>query len=155
MKKKKFIKEKQMCIKFEGRLFKSGKYWPVTVPSLGVTTQGKSKKDAYFMIKDAIELLIYRRGFKVNVIPLNDDRFVLFANSKTNDKYLVAMMLKNQRFNAGLTIQQVADRLGVTKHAYAQYEQARALPSLTKIEEFLRAMNKKAHVVLEILEEAA
>lgn len=144
-----------MCVKFEGRVFKSGKYWPVTAPALGVTTQGKFKKDAYFMIKDAIELLVYRKGFSVRVVPLADDRFVLFTNTRTNDKYLVAMMLKNQRARAGLTIQDVADRLGVTKHAYAQYEQARALPSLTKIEEFLRAMNKKAHVVLEILEEAA
>jgi DNA-binding XRE family transcriptional regulator len=144
-----------MCIKFEGSLFKDGKYWPVSVPLLAVCTQGKSKKNAYFMIKDAIELLVYRKGFKVRVVPVDSNRFVLFANSKTNDKYLVARMLQSQRAHAGLTIQQVADRLGVTKHAYAQYEQARALPSLTKIEEFLSAMNKKAHVVLEILEEAA
>ena len=63
-------------------------------------------------------------------------------------------MLKNQRAKYGLSLQEVADRLGVSKNAYAQYEQARAVPSITKVEEFIHAMSDRVHVVLDVLDEA-
>ena len=91
-----------MCVKFEGKLFKDGRYWPVCVPAFFVYTQGKSKKDAYFMIKDALELLVYRPGFEVVVKPLPKNRFVLHAKDSSHDKYLIALMLKNQRGHHGL-----------------------------------------------------
>lgn len=142
-----------MCIKFEGRLFKSGKFWPISVPLLGIYTQGLSKKNALFMIKDALELAIFEPGFKVRVISLSKNRVIVQTERAEDDKHLIALLLKNQRAEQGLSIQEVANRLGVSKHAYAQYEQARATPSLTKIEEFISAMNKHVHVVLELVDE--
>ena len=143
-----------MCVKFEGKLFKDGRYWPIYVPALGVYTQGKSKKDAYFMIKDALELLVYRPGFEVVVTPLSKNRFILRAKNSSHDKYLIALLLKHQRGQHGLSISEVAKRLGITKHAYAQYEQARALPSITKVEEFIHAMSEHAHVVLDVIDDS-
>lgn len=142
-----------MCVKFEGRVFKSGKIWSVEVPTLDVVTQGKSKKNAYFMIKDAVELLVDHTGFEVEVTPLSGDKFLLRAGRSEDDKYLVALLLKQQRAKYGLSLSQVAEKLGITKHAYAQYEQARSLPSLTKIEEFVYAMSKHAHLVVNVFEE--
>ncbi len=141
-----------MCVKFEGRLFKQDRYWPVEVPALDIMTQGRSREDAYVMIKEAVELHVDRPGFKVEVMPSMGEKFVIKAIGVNNDKYLIALLLKQQRAKHGLSTSEVAKRLGITKHAYAQYEQARSLPSLTKVEEFIYAMNKHAHFVLNIFE---
>jgi len=142
-----------MCVKFEGNVFKSGKYWPIEVPALYIITQGKSKRDAYSMIKEAVELHVNRPRFEVEVVPISEYKFILRAKKSEDDKYLVALLLKQQRAKYGLTAQEVARRLGITKHAYAQYEQARSLPSITKIEEFVYAMSHKAHFVVNVFEE--
>ena len=143
-----------MCVKFEGKLSKEGKYWAVWVPALDVYTQGKSKKDALVMIEEAVELLVDRKRFEVSASPLPENQFVLRAKNSDNDKYLIALMLKNQRAKYGLSLQEVSDRLGVSKNAYAQYEQARAIPSITKMEEFIYAMSRRVHVVLDVRDEA-
>lgn len=143
-----------MCIKFEGKLLKKGKYWSIYVPSLDIYTQGTSKKDALFMIKEAIELSVNEKGFEISIDPLPQNRFILRSKKIKNEKYLIALLLKNQRAKYGLSTQEVANRLGVSKHAYAQYEQARSIPSITKIEEFIYAMNDRAHVVLDIFDES-
>lgn len=143
-----------MCVKFEGKVSKGKKYWPIWVPAICVYTQGRSKKDAYFMIKDAVELTVNRPGFEVVVVPLPKNRFILRAKNSAHDKYLVAMLLRYQRANYGLSIGEVAKRLGITKHAYAQYEQARAMPSITKVEEFIHAMSEHAHVVLDVIDDS-
>ena len=144
-----------MCVKFGGRFFKQGRYWPVEVPALDIVTQGKSAKDALAMIKEAVELHVDRPGFKIEVIPTDDRTFVVRAKGSRSDRYLLALFLKQQRAKYGLSSAEVAKRLGITKHAYAQYEQARNLPSLTKVEEFIHAMSKHAHCVLNVFEEAA
>lgn len=142
-----------MCVKFEGKVFKSGRYWPIAVPALYIITQGRSKQDAYKMIKEAVLIHINRAGFEVEIIPLPDNKFILRAKRNEDDKYLIALLLKQQRAKYGLSTAEVARRLGISKHAYAQYEQARSLPSLTKIEEFIHAMSNKAHVVVNVFEE--
>jgi DNA-binding XRE family transcriptional regulator/predicted RNase H-like HicB family nuclease len=142
-----------MCVKFEGNVSKGVKYWPVEAPSLYIFTQGKSKRDALFMIKEAIELCVNVVGFEVEIVPLKNDKFIVMAKKNADDKYLVALMLKQQRAKFGLSTSEVAKRLKITKHAYAQYEQARSLPSLTKIEEFIHAMSKTTHVVVNVFDE--
>jgi predicted RNase H-like HicB family nuclease len=42
-------------MRLSGRVFKSGNYWAIEVPILGIVTQGHSKKDAFDMIADAVE----------------------------------------------------------------------------------------------------
>lgn len=140
-----------MCVKFEGKLAKEGKYWMVCVPALDIYTQGKSKKDAFAMIKDAVELVVDQKRFAVVVSPLPHNQFVLRTKRTKDDRYLIALMLKNQRAKYGLSITQVADRLKISRNAYAQYEQARAIPSIAKVEEFIHAMSDQVHVVLDVL----
>jgi DNA-binding XRE family transcriptional regulator/predicted RNase H-like HicB family nuclease len=146
--------EINMCIKLEGNLLRDGRYWCVSLSVLGIHTQGRSKKDAYFMIKDAVELTIDRPGFEIVVVPLPNNRFILYAKNSAHDKYLIAHLLRYQRARYGLSIADLAKRLGITKHAYAQYEQARAMPSITKVEEFIHAMSEHAHVVLDIIDDS-
>jgi predicted RNase H-like HicB family nuclease len=144
-----------MCVKFEGKLFKEGRYWPVFISALDIHTQGKTKKDALAMIKDAVELLIDRKVFAVDIVSLPENRFILKAKNVEDDKYLIALMLKNQRAKYGLSTSEVAKRLGVSKNAYAQYEQAHRIPSITKVEEFVHAMSDHVHVVLNVIDDAA
>jgi len=142
-----------MCVKFEGRVFKDKRAWVVEVPALDIVTQGTSKKNAYAMIKEAIELLVDARDFNIEITPMADNKFFVRAKKDQDDRYLVALLLKQQRAKYGLSTSAVAQRLGITKHAYAQYEQARSLPSITKIEEFVYAMSRNAHVVVNVFEE--
>ena len=107
------------------------------------------------MIQEAVELMVDHQGFAVHVNPLQKNQFILRSKNDGGDKYLLALMLKNQRAKYGLSLQEVADRLGVTKNAYAQYEQARAVPSITKVEEFISSMSRHVHVVLDLLDEEA
>lgn len=143
-----------MCLKFEGKLSKANKYWAVSVQALDIYTQGKTKKDALDMIREAISLSMGLKKSFIKAQTIGNDRFVLSSRKTKDDKFLMALMLKNQRAKHGLSLREVADRLGVSKHAYAQYEQGRALPSIAKVEEYIRVMNKNAHVVLNILETA-
>lgn len=139
-----------MSVKFEGRVSREGKWWAVGVPALDVWTQGKSKAEAYAMIKEAVELSL-DKPIEVEVLPMDDELFVLRAKDGKNDKALVALMLKNHRANSKLSQEQLAKRLRVEKGTYAQYEQARSLPSVDKIEQFISAMGGREHVVLNVV----
>lgn len=126
-------------MRLSGKLYNGEKYWPIEVPMLGVFTQGKSKRDAYFMIADAIEELIHHPGFKITVFPGKGDYFEIAAS---DESMLVAFMLRRERLRSGLTLRQVAERLGAKSvNAYARYEQGRAMPTLPKLSELLAAVS--------------
>jgi len=68
------------------------------------------------------------------------------------DKEWVALMLKRQRAKNNVTLDELAKRLKTKSiNAYAQYEQGKNLPSLSKIQEFLSAMNAKMVLALDII----
>ena len=67
-------------MRFEGYLVKSGKFWAVEIPLLHIHTQGRSRKDAYAMAKDAIESLLEEKEFKVRIHPGQADTFAIEAN---------------------------------------------------------------------------
>ena len=90
-----------MCIKFEGILAKKGRVWSVHVPSLEIYTQGKSKKEAIDMIQEAVELSIDQKGFKLVIDLLPQNRFILRSKQIQHDRYLIALMLKNQSLRLG------------------------------------------------------
>lgn len=122
----------------EGKIWKDGKHWLVAIPALDVMTQGRSRRDAFKMIVDAVTLLVHQKRFKIRVISEEEDRFLVESR---DDTALIALMLKQLRAKSGLTLDAMAKKLGVkSKNAYAQYEQGRNQPSLTKIRQFLSAM---------------
>lgn len=140
-----------MGVKFEGVMSHDGKWWAIGVPALEVWSQGRTRPAAYRMIKEAVELSM-AHPVEVEVLPMDGDRFVLRAKKSSDDRYLVAMMLRNHRAKSGLSLAQVAERLKVTRGTYAQYEQARSLPSVAKIETYISAMgNGREHVVLDVV----
>lgn len=133
-------------MRFEGRLLKQGKWWAIEVPMLGVFTQGRSKREAYEMIKDAVELLADTRGFRVDVYPGVGRHFEVGAR---DERTLVALLLRRQRQARGLSLAEVTRRLGLkSRNAYARYEQGKAVPTVEKLTELLRAVNPERDLVL-------
>lgn len=135
-----------------GRVFKSGKtrYWAAESESLAVHTQGKSKKDANEMLKDAIELLAFDYGLEINIIvkPGEEDEVYIGAN---DNKAMLSLILKRQRQINKLTMKDVAARMGSeSKTAYARYEQGKVEPTLSKLQELIEAINPKLKPIFHI-----
>jgi hypothetical protein len=125
-------------MRFEGRIKKSGKFWLAEVPAFDATTQGRTKREAYEMAKDLIETMANVSDFKVMVFPTGKATFEVGANSIG---VLVALLLRRQRERQGLTLAEAAERLGQrSRNAYARYEQGRAVPTIEKLEQLLKAI---------------
>ncbi len=134
----------------EGKVWKSGPQWLIEVPVLDLATQGKSKKVAYAMLKDAIKLLLGHKHFSLKIRPLAKPHFLLECKDDTE---LLALILKRQRVKHDLSLSEMAKRLKVrSKNSYAQYEQGRSQPSLSKLQEFLTAMNSGIRLSLGLVE---
>jgi predicted RNase H-like HicB family nuclease len=137
-------------MRFEGRVWKDkgSKYWLVEVPLLDVMTQGTSKDNAYCMIADAIEGLINKKGFKVDVRPLGRESFTV---GTTMENGMIALMLKRQREAHHLTLVEVAKRLGQkSPNAYARYEQGKSLPTLEKLNKLMKAIDPAFEPILKV-----
>lgn len=125
----------------EGKIWKDGKFWLVEVPALDIMTQGRTKDEAYEMIKDAIESHVRTEGFEVEVTPKGTEEFVVSAESSENIALLIGFMLKRLRSKNNLSLAEMRDRLGVMSRSnYAQYEKGYILPGLAQITNFLKAM---------------
>ena len=135
-------------MRFVGRVFKAGKYWAIEIPILDVATQGRTKKEAYEMIADAVESLINKKGFKVRVYATKGRAFEIGASDKGA---LTALLLRRMRQRAGLSLEEVAARLGSrSPNSYARYEQGRSVPSVEKFAELFSAVApNREYVIME------
>lgn len=127
-------------MRFEVRAEKDGKFWLIEVPALDVMTQGRTRKDACQMLGDAIELLIDHTDFEVRVhVAKKGQQLSLSANDPDR---LIALMLRRQREKYGLTLEQMAQRLGSTSpNTFARYEHGKARPTLAKLLELMKAID--------------
>ncbi len=135
-------------MRFEGRVRKDkgSKYWLIEVPLLNVMTQGTSKQNAHEMIADAIEMLVNRKGFRVNVRPDAGSTFTVGANQ---ENILFALMLKRQREAHNLTLLEMARRLhSKSPNAYARYEQGKSVPTLDKLNQLMQAIDPRFEPIL-------
>ena len=133
-------------MRFEGRVFRVGRHWAVEVPILDVVSQGRTKKEALDMIADAVESLVNRPGFTLEVFPGTGEHFEV---SSEDQPTLTAFLLRRARQRAGLSLAQVAERLGATSiNAYARYEQGRSVPTIQKLSELFAAVMPHRDLVL-------
>lgn len=133
-------------MRFDARITKEGRHWLAEVAALDLLTQGRSRKEAESMLVDGVETLVGRQGFRAQLRASGEGRYVLGANDADR---LVALMLRRQREKYGLTLMQVAQRLGATSpNAFARYEQGRARPTLSKLVELIEAIDPKLTPVL-------
>lgn len=137
-------------MRFECRVWKDkgSRFWLAQAPLLDVMTQGTSKNNACRMIADAIESLIDKEGFHVDVRRLSGELFTVGANQETP---LIALMLKRQREAHRLTLQDMARRLGQKSvNAYARYEQGKSVPTVEKLNQLMRAIDPGFEPVLRV-----
>ncbi|MBI5345836.1 MAG: type II toxin-antitoxin system HicB family antitoxin [Chlamydiae bacterium] len=142
-------------MELEGRVWKdpNSSWWLIEISFLDVMTQGKTRKEALEMIKDAVMELL-----KDSYEDFLSKRFLLGVNlyedgvigmRASDDKLLFALGLKRQRLRSGSTIRDVSKRLkSKSPNAYARYERAQAKPSLEKYAELLHAANPNRRPLL-------
>ncbi|MHC5043185.1 MAG: helix-turn-helix domain-containing protein [Planctomycetota bacterium] len=99
------------------------------------------------MIADSIESLAGKRGFRIRVHRGKREYFEIDSSDQAT---LVALLLRRARTRAGLTLADVARRLGAKSHnAYARYEQGRAIPTVQKLTELFSAVSPDRDLVLD------
>jgi len=105
---------------------------------LDATTQGRSRTEALRMAADLVETMADKKGLHVKVFSGGRDSFEIASDDVAT---LVALMLRRQREKRGLSLAEVARRLGSSsKTAYARYEQGRSVPTIDKLFELLAAV---------------
>lgn len=142
-------------MELEGRVWKSpnSSWWLVEISFLDVMTQGKTKKEALEMIKDAVLELLkdayedsLSKRFKLTVNLYEDG---IIGMGASDEKLLFALGLKRQRLRSGSSIREVSKRLNSkSPNAYARYERALVRPSIEKYAELLHAANPSRRPLL-------
>lgn len=142
-------------MELEGKIWKSGKFWLVEVPSVEVMTQGHTRAEALKMIADAIEGLVScyfpdeAKDFKITV---QDYKKGIIGVSSSNKSIMLAFSLRRQREYSKSTIREVSQRLGSNSpNAYAKYEKGRIRISLDQYERLLQAVNPKQNFHLRVV----
>jgi DNA-binding XRE family transcriptional regulator len=116
------------------------------VPVFDALTQGRSRKEALAMVADWFVTMVDRKRFAVEVEPVSRETFEVSAGDARS---MVSLMLQRQRQRSGLSLAQVAKRLGVkSRNAYARYEQGVSVPTIEKLDELLRAVAPGRDLVL-------
>ncbi|MBU2648081.1 helix-turn-helix domain-containing protein [bacterium] len=133
-------------MRFSGTIFKDGKFWLAEIPILDLMTQGRTKKEAYKMVADMLESLVNKDGFKVEVYSGKKDKFEV---GSLEAKHMVSLLLQRKRELSGLSLAQVASRLGMkSRNTYARYEQGYSVPSVEKLNELLNAVCPQRDIVI-------
>ena len=124
-------------MRFEGRVFRDGRFWLAEVPVLHALTQGRTRKEALAMVADWLETMVNRGGFRARVHPRGRGEFEV---SGSDPAAMIALLLRRRREASGASLREVASRLGSSsRNAYARYERGDAVPTLDKLDALLKA----------------
>lgn len=133
-------------MRFQGKLYKDGKFWLAEVPIFAAMTQGRTRKEALAMIADWFETIINRPDFSVTV---HEGKTEDFEISASDTKAMVCLLLQRQRQLSGLSLAGAAERLGAkSRNAYARYEQGASVPTVEKLDQLLQAVSGGRDFVL-------
>ncbi len=134
-------------MRFIGNVYREGRFWLAEVPLFAAMSQGRTRKEALAMIRDWFVSMANQPGFDLSVIETSRDRFEI---SSPDTRTLIRLLLQRRRESSGLSLAEVARRMGArSRNAYARYEQGRAVPSLEKLDELLRAVGPESEFVIQ------
>ena len=134
-------------MRFQGTLRKDGGFWLAEVPVFDALTQGRSRKEALDMIADWFVTMADRRKLDIQIQPVGRD---VFEVASADARRMISLLLQRQRQKSGLSLAQVAKRLGVkSRNAYARYEQGVSVPTVDKLDGLLRAVAPGRDLVLQ------
>jgi hypothetical protein len=135
-------------MQIKGTVTKDGKWWLIEFPLLNAMTQGRTRKEALAMGADWVESDINREDFSATVSYKGDGVVSLTCN---DDKALLALVLRRLREQSGLSLVQAGKRLGSdSPNAYGRYEQGKASPTITKLNELVQAVAPGKELTLSI-----
>ena len=98
------------------------------------------------MVRDAARMLAEDDGFDLELYSLGGERFEVGCEDTAA---FYALVLRRQRLARGLSLREVSERLGMkSRNAYARYEQGRAVPTIQKFAELLKAVNPSIELVV-------
>ena len=133
-------------MRFSGKIYKDGKYWLAEIPILDLMTQGRTKREAYEMVADMLDTMVNQKDFEITVFKGKKDTFEV---GSSDAKYFVRLLLQRKRELSGLSLSQVASRLGMSsRNTYARYEQGKSVPSGEKLNDLLRAVCPETDIVI-------
>ena len=134
-------------MRFQGNVYKDGRFWLAEIPILDTMTQGYTRKEALSMVEDLLETLVDRPGFAVEVHPGKQGNFEV---SSIDTRSMTSLLLRRQRERSGLSLAEVAKRLGAkSRNTYARYERGTSAPTLEKLNELLQAVSPDRDFVLQ------
>ncbi len=99
------------------------------------------------MVADWFATVMDREGFTVTVQAVGTNGFEVGAS---DTPAMIGLLLRRQRERSGLTMKQVAKRLGMRSVAsYARYEGGRTVPTVDEIDRLLRVVAPGRALVLQ------
>jgi predicted RNase H-like HicB family nuclease len=133
-------------MRFEGRVFRDGRWWLAEIPILDAMTQGRTRKEALEMIADWLETMVDRRDFEATVFRREGNEFEIAGSDAAA---MTALLLRRRRAASGKSLRDIASGLGSTsRNAYARYERGDAVPTVEKLDELLKATSPGADFVI-------
>ena len=81
-------------MRFQGKIYRNGKFWLAEIPILDAMTQGYTREEAYRMVKDLLETLANRPEFSVEVHRTERGNFEVSASDMPA---MIGLMLRRQR----------------------------------------------------------
>jgi hypothetical protein len=133
-------------MRFQGTVTKDGTHWLAEVPVFDALTQGRTRAEALRMMADWFVTMLDRPDFAVRV---HDARRGEFEVAAEDMRPMVSLLLRRQRQKSGLSLAQVAERLGAkSRNAYARYEQGTSVPTIHKLDALLRAIAPGRDIVV-------
>ncbi|MBI3304363.1 MAG: helix-turn-helix transcriptional regulator [Deltaproteobacteria bacterium] len=140
------VRSKELTMRFQGQVYKDGKFWLAEVPIFAAMTQGRTRKEALAMIVDWFATMVNRPDFSVAV---HEGKKGSFELSSPDIRAMVCLLLQRQRQLSGLSLAAAAERLGAKScNAYALYEQGTSVPTVEKLDELLQAVSLERGFVL-------
>ena len=133
-------------MRFQGKLSRDGRWWLAEIPVFAAITQGRTRAEVLEMAADWFTSLVNRKGFSVHVHETGKGTFEVGSH---DTRTMIALMLRRQRQHSGLSLAQVAERLGASsRNAYARYEQGVSVPTVDKLDALLRAIAPDREIVV-------
>jgi len=124
-------------MRIEGKMIRSGRWWAVEVPALETYTQARTKKEAYVMVKDALEC-IDDYVFEVTVYPGKGNAFEVGSDSPQ----WLSFILRRLRLAKRLSLSEVAKLTGEgSRNTYARYERGLVVPNAVKFAQLVNSLD--------------
>lgn len=132
-------------MKLLGNYYKDGNFWISEIPFISLMDQGKTKASSLKMIKSAIEELMKESKLKCEIVDIGSGRFVL---SSKDVKLLTCFVLKRIREAQGLSMREVATKLGLKSHTeYARHESGLTAMTVETFNRYIEALTDKELVI--------